>query len=96
MLKILFISLFTFLFTSNLWAMTAKEVARKSYNVNHSLYVKNMMIKKKKRSSILTVSRMPGIKPRITALERYLSNEYDDGIVEAKDLVIMRSGKLNG
>jgi hypothetical protein len=54
------------------------------------------MIKKKKRSSIITVSRSVGVKPRISAVERFLSNEYNDGVIESKDLVIIRSGKLKG
>jgi hypothetical protein len=32
----------------------------------------------------------------VTAVERFLSNEYTNGIIEAKDMIIMRSGKLNG
>lgn len=53
------------------------------------------MIAKKGRRSILSVSRMPGKKLRITATERYLSNEHG-GKIESKDLIIIRSGKLNG
>jgi len=96
MKKLLFASILTLLFSINSYAISAKEVAKKSYNVNHSLYVKNIMIKKKKRSSILTVSRTLGVKARINAVERFLSNEYSNGVIEAKDLIIMRSGKLNG
>jgi hypothetical protein len=84
------------LFSLNLYATSAEEIAQKSYNVNHSLYIKNMMIKKKKRSSIITVSRSVGVKPRVSAVERFLSNEYNDGVIESKDLVIIRSGKLKG
>jgi hypothetical protein len=84
------------LFSLDLYALSAKEIAKTSYNVNHSFYIKNMMIKKKKRSSIIVVSRSVGVKPRINAVERFLSNEYDDGVIESKDMVIMRSGKLNG
>ena len=32
----------------------------------------------------------------ISAVERFLSNDYDDGVIESKDLVIIRSGKLKG
>lgn len=96
MKKILFIFIIPFLLSQDLYAISGNEIAKKSYNVNHSLYIKNMMIKKKKRSSIITVSRTVGVKPRINAVERFLSNEYDDGVTESKDLVIMRSGKLNG
>jgi hypothetical protein len=96
MKKFLFISIIPLLFSLDLYAISAKEIAKESYNVNHSLYIKNMMIKKKKRSSIITVSRSVGVKPRISAVERFLSNEYDDGVIESKDLVIIRSGKLKG
>lgn len=84
------------LMSINLLAISANEIAKKSYHLNHSLYVKNMMIKKKKRSTILSISRAVGKKPRVLAVERFLSNEYNDGVVESKDLIIMRSGKLNG
>jgi len=96
MKKRFFISIIPLLLSLDLYAISAKEIAKKSYNVNHSLYIKNMMIKKKKRSSIITVSRSVGVKPRINAVERFLSNDYDDGVIESKDIVIMRSGKLNG
>jgi len=96
MKQLRFIFILSLLYTVNSFAISAKEIARKSYNVNHSLYVKNIMIKKKKRSSILSVSRSVGVKPRVTAVERFLSNEYTNGSIEAKDIIIMRSGKLNG
>ncbi|CAA6810085.1 MAG: Unknown protein [uncultured Sulfurovum sp.] len=82
-------------FTTISYALSANQIAQESYNVNHSIYVKNMMIKKKGRRSILSVSRVPGKKLRITATERYLSNAYE-GDIESKDLIIIRSGKLNG
>jgi hypothetical protein len=94
--KLWFILVVPLLLSLNLLAITAQDIARKSYNVNHSLYAKNMMIKKKRRKSIVTISRMPGKKPRVTAVERFLSNEYNDGNIEAKDLIIIRSGKLKG
>jgi len=96
MKKFLFISIIPLLVSLDLYAISAKEIAKRSYNVNHSLYVKNIMIKKKKRSSIIVVSRTVGVKARVNAVERFLSNEYDDGVTESKDLAIMRSGKLNG
>ncbi len=96
MKKFLFIFIIPLLASLELYAITAKEIAKRSYNVNHSHYIKNMMIKKKKRSSIIVVSRSVGVKPRIMAVERFLSNEYSDGVTESKDLVIIRSGKLKG
>ncbi|MEA1879039.1 MAG: hypothetical protein U9N11_00120 [Campylobacterota bacterium] len=87
--------LFSIFFITPSYALSANDIALKSYNINHSIDVKNMMIEKKGRRSILSVSRMPGKKLRITATERYLSNEYE-GKIESKDLIIIRSGKLNG
>jgi len=95
MYQLKLISLFFFL-SSTLFALTATEIAQKSYNVNHSIFLKNMMIKKRGRSSIIVLSRMPNKKPRITAIERFLSNEFKGKNVEAKDLIVIRSGKLNG
>jgi hypothetical protein len=81
---------------TTLFAITAEEIAKKSYRVNHTLDVKNLLIKKQKRQMILSVSRSIGVKPRITALERFLSNDFKDSHIESKDLIIIRSGKLNG
>ena len=94
MKKIIF--LIPFFIVVQLFAIAANDVAKESYRVNHSFYVKNMMIAKKGRSTILAIKRPVGVKPNITRLERFLSNEYDDGVVESKDLVIIRSGHLNG
>ncbi len=96
MKKLLFTSIILLLLSLDLYALSAKEIAQKSYSVNHSFLVKNMMIKKKKRNSIIVVSRSVGFKPRINAIERFLSHDYDDGVTESKDLVIIRSGKLKG
>ena len=84
------------LFTLPIFAITATKIAQNSYNVNHSLYVKNMMIKKKKRSMILVIGRMPNKKARVTAIERFLSTEFNKEHIESKDLVIIRSGSLKG
>ena len=84
------------LLTTELSAITATDIAQKAYNVNHSLYVKNIMIKRKRRNMAVVIGRMPNKKPRITAIERFLSNEFESKNIEAKDLIIIRSGKLNG
>ena len=79
-----------------LFALTATQIAQESYKVNHSLYIKNMMIKRKKRSMITVIGRMPNKKPRITKIERFLSTEFNKEHIESKDLVIIRSGSLKG
>jgi hypothetical protein len=85
------------LFTSDhLFANRSEEIARKSYEVNHAFHFKNMMVKKSGKNTILAVKRAVGMPPTVTKIERFLSNDYDDGIIESKDLVIIRSGKLNG
>jgi hypothetical protein len=84
------------LFPLALFAITATEIAQKSYNVNHSFYIKNMMIKRKKRSMILVIGRMPNKKARVTAIERFFSTEFNKELIESKDLVIIRSGSLKG
>jgi hypothetical protein len=84
------------LFPLALFGITATQIAQNAYNVNHSLYVKNMMIKRKKRSMILVIGRMPNKTPRITKIERFFSTEFDKEHIESKDLVIIRSGSLKG
>ena len=96
MRSIIILFLYVFVFSDSLFALSAEEIARKSYNVNHSLYFKNIMIKKKRYKSIVTVSRMPGVKPRVTAVERFLLNTNNSDTIETKDLIVIRSGKLEG
>ena len=83
-------------FSIPLFAITATEIAQNAYNVNHALYVKNIMIKKKKRKMITVIGRLPNKAPRITRLERFFSTEFDKSNIESKDLVIIRSGVLKG
>ncbi|MDQ7083649.1 MAG: outer membrane lipoprotein-sorting protein [Sulfurovum sp.] len=96
MLKVTAILVLSLVFCVQSGANLAEEIAQKSYDVNHAMAFKNIMIKKRNRSSIISVSRSVGVKPRITAVERFLSNDYDDGVVKSKDIIIIRSGKLNG
>ena len=84
------------LFSLPLFGITATQIAQNSYNVNHSLYIKNMMIKRKKRSMIMVIGRMPNKRARVTAIERFLSTEFNKKHIESKDLVIIRSGSLKG
>jgi len=77
-------------------AENASQIAQKSYNVNHTVYIDNLLIKRDRKQSILTISRLPHKKARVMEVERYLSNSYKNSPIEAKDLIIIRSGKLKG
>lgn len=96
MKKTLLILVFNLLLSTILFAQSATQIAQKAYNVNHTLFIDNMIIKKTKHRSILTISRLPHRKARVTEVERYLSNAYQQTHIEAKDIVIIRSGKLKG
>jgi len=72
------------------------EIAKQVYFVNHQFYLKNQILKSKKRYSLLIVRRVKGKKARVLRAERYLNNDYDDGITKSKDLVIFLSSSLKG
>ena len=74
----------------------ADDIAKQIHFVNHQLYLKNQILKKKKRDTILIVRRAPGKKPYVLQAERYLNNDYTDGITKSKDMVIFVSGKMKG
>lgn len=74
----------------------ANEIAKQVYFVNHQFYLDNQLLKFKRRYSVLIVRRAKGKKPRVLRAERYLNNDYNDGITRSKDLVIFRSGNLKG
>ena len=74
----------------------ANEIAKQVYFVNHQLYLNNQLLKSKKRHSILIIRRVKGKKPMLVRAERYLNNNYSDGITKSKDLVIFISSQLKG
>lgn len=76
--------------------VTAEEVAKQVYFVNHFYSLDQYAITKKGKEITVLVSKSKGKKPTTNTLERFLNNNYDDGIVNAKDLAIFRSGKLKG
>lgn len=76
--------------------ISALEVARQMHFVNHQLYLDNQIIKKKRRKTILIVRRAPGRSPYILQVERFLNNDFSDGIVRSKDMVTFVSGKMRG
>ncbi|MBF0620509.1 MAG: outer membrane lipoprotein-sorting protein [Magnetococcales bacterium] len=78
-------------------APTAEEIARQVYFVNHFFAVKDFSIERDGRTVITSIlSRSKGSKAKVNTVERYLNNDYSDGVVRAKDLAIFRSGKLRG
>ena len=74
----------------------ANEIAKQVYYVNHQLYLKNQILKSKNKKSLLIVKKAKGKKPMILRVERYLNNEYEDGLVKSKDLIVFLSGSLKG
>jgi hypothetical protein len=76
--------------------ITADQLADQVYFVNHFYVFNNYAITQKDRDITVLVSKSKGKKPTTNTLERYLNNNYSDGVVKAKDLAIFRSGKLKG
>ena len=74
----------------------ANEIAKQIYFVNHQYYLKNQILKAKKKSSLLIVRKTQGKKPRVLRAERYLNNNYHDGVTKSKDIIIFLSGSLKG
>ena len=74
----------------------ALEVAKQVYFVNHQLYLDNQILKARKKKSILIVRKSYNKKPRVLRANRYLNNDYDDGITKSKDLVVFTSSQLKG
>jgi hypothetical protein len=77
--------------------LSADEIATQVYFVNHFYALKNYSIQKKgKRNITVIINKALGKRPTTNTVERHLNNDYNDGIVKAKDLAIFRSGKLRG
>jgi hypothetical protein len=74
----------------------AQEIAKQVYFVNHQLYLENQILKSTKKYSILIVRRVHGKKARVLRVDRYLNNNYNDGITKSKDLIVFTSSQLKG
>lgn len=74
----------------------ANEIAKQIYFVNHQLYLNNQILKSSKTNSLLIVRKGKGKKARVIRAERYLNNDYNDGITKSKDLVVFLSSSLKG
>ncbi len=76
--------------------LTAEQVADQVYFVTHFYAMKNYAIVKKGKKITTLILKGKGEKPTTITLERFLKNNYSDGVIKAKDLAIFRSGKLRG
>ena len=75
----------------------ANAIIDQVYYVNHFYGFKNYAITRKGRKDItVLLSKSAGSAPTTNTLERYLNNDYNDGVTNAQDLAIFRSGKLKG
>lgn len=76
--------------------VTADELAQQVYFVNHFYAMKNYAIIKDGKDITVLVNKVKDKKPTTITLERFLNNDYSDGVTKARDLAIFRSGKLKG
>ncbi len=65
----------------------AEGVARQVYFVNHFLAVRNARFGDRKHPVVLVDDSGKG-GPRVTTMVRYLNNDYQEGSIAARDLVI--------
>lgn len=73
----------------------AREIAENVWFVNHFFAVRNISYGSR-RNPFHVANLPPRGKVKRYTLERHLNNDYDEGDVRARDLVIFRSGKLRG
>lgn len=76
--------------------LTADTIAAQVYFVNHFYSLRNYSIKQKGDIITTVINRAKGSMPTTNSVERYVNNDYHDGKIKSKDLVIFRSGRLRG
>lgn len=76
--------------------LTADQIMQQVYFVNHFYAMKNYSIIQDGDKITVLINKAAGEAPTTVELERFLNNEYTDGVTQAKDLAIFRSGKLRG
>ena len=74
----------------------ANEIAKQIYFVNHQFYLDNQIIKATKKNSFMIVRRFKDRKVRVFRADRYLNNDYSDGVTKSKELIVFKSGNLKG
>jgi hypothetical protein len=77
-------------------APSADDVANQVYFVNHFYALKNYGITEEGDSITVLINKAKDSDPTTITIERFLNNDYSDGVTNAKDLAIFRSGKLRG
>ena len=74
---------------------TGDQVIEQVYFTNHFYPFTNYGIGREGKNTITNfILRPKGKKPLTMTLERYLNNDYSDGVNNAKDFAVFRSGKL--
>jgi hypothetical protein len=75
---------------------TAEQIIEQVYYVNHFYAYKNYSIVSDGDAITVLINKAEGETPTTVTVERHLNNDYTDGVINAKDIAIFRSGKLNG
>jgi hypothetical protein len=75
---------------------TADQIIEQVYFVNHFYALKNYSIIEDGDNITVIVNKAANEAPTTITVERHLNNDYNDGVIKAKDIAIFRSGKLNG
>ncbi len=76
--------------------LTGEQIIEQVYFVTHFYAMKNYAIVKDGKEITVLVNKVKDKKPTTVTLERFLNNDYSDGVIKARDLAIFRSGKLKG
>jgi hypothetical protein len=76
--------------------LTGEQIIEQVYFQTHFYGMKNYAIVKDGKEITVLVNKVKGKKPSTVTLERFLNNDYSDGVIKARDLAIFRSGKLKG
>jgi len=76
--------------------LDADAIIDQVYSVNHLLGFRNVASEKVDKQVTHMITLAPGDQLSFQTMDRYLNNEYDDGVIRTKDLLIFRSGKLKG
>lgn len=74
----------------------ADTIAGNVYFVNHAYAVRNLVQERDGRRSAFVLIKPADASVRVHTVERFLNNDYHDGVIKARDLVVFRSGTLRG
>jgi hypothetical protein len=76
--------------------LSAADIITQVYFVNHFYAFKNYGIRSQGDLVTVVIKRQADGSITTNTVERYLNNDYHDGIIQARDLAIFQSGKLRG